>query len=104
MLRSIGIKDGIVLYHVGYGITLGCPTISGVTNYGQPICWLTDIGLVTTLDYIWVCCISTPTWVVGVLDTTSCKEVKGSYFINLFNLSSTKGQFLNSCPSCWQYA
>jgi len=27
-----------------------------------------------------------------------------SSFINCLNLSSTKGQFLNSCPSYWQYA
>jgi hypothetical protein len=30
MLGSMGIKGGIVLYHIGYGITLSCLTISGV--------------------------------------------------------------------------
>jgi hypothetical protein len=62
MWESIGTKDGIVLYHIGYGIVLGCPTISGVTSCRQLKCYLTDIGLVTKLGYIWVCCTSTPTW------------------------------------------
>jgi hypothetical protein len=30
MLGSMGIKGGTVLYHIGYGITLNCPAISGV--------------------------------------------------------------------------
>ncbi len=104
MLLSIGIKDGIILYHVGYGTALGCRTTSGVTSCGQPICWITDIGLVTKLDYICVYCIGSPTWVIGVLDTTRCKEFQSFSFINLLNFSSTKGKFLNSCWSCWQYA
>jgi hypothetical protein len=37
-------------------------------------------------------------------NTTCCKEVLSFSLFNLFNLSSTKGQFLNSCPTCWQYA
>ncbi len=32
MLRSMGIKGGIVLYLIGYGITLGCHVISDVTG------------------------------------------------------------------------
>ncbi len=35
MLRSIGTKGGIILYHIkygGYGTTLVCPAISGVTG------------------------------------------------------------------------
>jgi hypothetical protein len=39
-----------------------------------------------------------------VFDTTSCREVLSSFLINCFSLSSTKGQFLNSCPTYWQYA
>jgi hypothetical protein len=38
MLGSMGIKGGIVLYHIGYGITLSCPTINGVTCCCQPRC------------------------------------------------------------------
>jgi len=34
MLRSIGTKDGIILYHIGYATILGCLAISGVTGYG----------------------------------------------------------------------
>jgi hypothetical protein len=51
MLGSVGTKDGII-YHIGYGIILGCPTISGVTSCGQPTCCLTDVGLVTKLGCI----------------------------------------------------
>jgi hypothetical protein len=32
MLGSMGIKGGIVLYHVGYGTCLGCPIINVVTS------------------------------------------------------------------------
>ncbi len=32
------------------------------------------------------------------------REVMSSFFINNFNLSSTKGQYLNSFSTCWQYA
>jgi hypothetical protein len=35
MLRSMGIKGGTVLYHIGYGITLSCLTISGVIGCCQ---------------------------------------------------------------------
>jgi hypothetical protein len=30
MLGTMGIKGGIVLYHIGYDTTLDCPIISGV--------------------------------------------------------------------------
>jgi hypothetical protein len=36
MLGSMGTKNGIVLYHIGYNIVLGCPTISGVIGCNQP--------------------------------------------------------------------
>jgi hypothetical protein len=36
MLGSMGIKAGIILYHIGYGITLGCLAINGVTCCCQP--------------------------------------------------------------------
>jgi hypothetical protein len=104
MLRSIGIKDGIVLYHIGYNIVLGCPATNGVIGCGQPTCWLTNIGLVSKFNYIGACCIGTPTWVTNVLNTTSCKKNWKFSFIYFFNLSSTKAQFLNSCPTYWQYS
>jgi hypothetical protein len=66
MLKSISKKYGIILYHIGYGIVLGCHAISCVIGCGQPTCWLTDIGLLTKLGCIKACCIGTPTWVVGV--------------------------------------
>ncbi len=50
------------------------------------------------------CCIGTPTCVADVLSTISCKEVMNLFLINHVSLSSTKGQFLSSCPICWQYA
>jgi hypothetical protein len=103
MLGSIGTKND-TMYNIGYGTIIGCPAISGVIGCGQLTCWLTSIGLVTKLGYIWVCCTCTSTWVANVLSTTSCKEDWSFFFINLFNLSSTKGQFLNSCPTCWEYA
>jgi hypothetical protein len=30
MLGSIVIKDGIILYHIGYGVVLGYPATSGI--------------------------------------------------------------------------
>jgi hypothetical protein len=39
-----------------------------------------------------------------VLVMVGGKEVLSSSFNNRFNLSSTKGQFLNSCLPYWQYA
>ncbi len=93
MLRSICTKDGNILYHIEYGIVLGCPIISGVTSCDQLKCWLTSIGLVTKFGCIWVCYTGTPTYVASVLSTTSCREVLSSFLINFFNLSSTQGQF-----------
>jgi hypothetical protein len=90
MLRSISIKDGIILYHIRYDIIIGCHVISGVTSYGQPKCSLIDIGLVTKLNCGRIYYTSTPTCVVGVLGTTSCIKVLNSFLIDLFNLSSTK--------------
>ncbi len=104
MLISIGIKDGIVLYHIGYGIVLGYLVTNGVIGCGQPTCWLIDVGLITKLGYIKAYYIGSPTWVVSVLNTIGCRKVWSSSLINFFNLSSTKEQYLNSCPTCWQYA
>jgi hypothetical protein len=39
-----------------------------------------------------------------VFIVTSGREVLSFSLINCYSLSSTKGQFLNSCPTCWQYA
>jgi hypothetical protein len=49
-----------------------------------------------------ICCTCTPC-VVHALGT-SYKEVISHSLINRFSLSSIKWQFLNSCPTCWQYA
>jgi hypothetical protein len=64
---------------------------------------LINIGLGSTLSIVTnnTC---TPTCVANVFDTTSYREFLNSSLINCFSLSSTKGQFLNSCPTCWQYA
>ncbi len=43
MLGSMGTKGGSVLYHIGYGTTLGCLAISGVTSCSQPRFWLTSV-------------------------------------------------------------
>jgi hypothetical protein len=45
MLGSIGTKNGIILYHIGYGRVLSCLTIISVTICNQPKCWLISIGL-----------------------------------------------------------
>ncbi len=52
MLRSIGAKDETILYHIGYGTFLGYFIINGVIGYGQPKCWLIDIGSVTKFGCI----------------------------------------------------
>jgi len=85
--------------------TLGCPTINGVTSCCQLGCWLTNVQLLTKPDCGQGCCIGTPTCVAGVHSTIKCREIMSIYFIDCFNLSSTKGQFLrSSCPTYWQYA
>jgi hypothetical protein len=104
MLGSMGIKDGVILYHIGYGTTLGCLTISGVRGCCWPRCWLTDVGWVTKFNYDWICGTCTPTCIIGVLIVTDGRKVMSSSLINCLSLSSTKGQFLNSCPTCWQNA
>jgi len=41
MLGSMGTKGGIIFYHIrygGYGTTLRCHAISGVTGCRQPKC------------------------------------------------------------------
>jgi hypothetical protein len=79
MLGFMGIKCGIVLYHIGYGTTLDCPIISGVTGCCQPRCWLTSVGWVTKPNYDQICGMSTPTYTVSVLIVTSGREVQ-SFF------------------------
>ncbi len=73
--------------------------ISGVTCCIQPKCWLIGIRLVTKLNCGQICCTCTPTCVGSVPHVVE----KFSSIINIFNLSSIKGQFLNSCPICSQY-
>jgi hypothetical protein len=86
MLKSMGTKGGIILYHIGYGgygITLGCLAISGVTCCCQPTCWLTGVGLITKPACGRTCYIGTPTCVIGVSGIASYREVLSSFFINL---------------------
>jgi len=78
--------------------------MSGVIGYCQPSCWLIGVELLTKPGCGQSCCIGTPTCVDNVFGTIGCKEVVSSSFINNFSLSSTKGQSLKSCATCWQYA
>ncbi len=91
MLRSIGTKDGTILYHIKYNIIFGRPTISGATGYDQPQCWLISIGLIAKLSCGQICCTSAPTCVVGVFSTTNRREVMNFSLINFVNVSSPKG-------------
>jgi hypothetical protein len=75
MLRFMGIKRGIVLYHIGYGTTLGCPTISGVTGCCQPRCWLTGVGWVTEPKCDQICGMGTPPYTISVLVVIGGREV-----------------------------
>ncbi len=38
MLGSMGTKGGSILYHIGYGTTLGCPTMTGLIGCCQLKC------------------------------------------------------------------
>jgi hypothetical protein len=73
MLISMGTKGGIVLYHIGHGITLSCLAISGVIGCCQPMCWLIGVGLITKLGCGRICYTGTPTCVIGVFGITSYK-------------------------------
>ncbi len=55
MLRSTGIKGGTTLYHIGYGITLSCFAISGVTSCCQPWFWLIGVGWITKPNCDQIC-------------------------------------------------
>jgi hypothetical protein len=107
MLGSMGTKGGTVLYHIGYdgyGITLGCHAINGVTSCYQPRCSLTNVGWVTKPGCGQICCTCTPTGIIRMFVVADGRSFLNFSLINHFNLSFTKGQFLNSCPTCWQYA
>jgi hypothetical protein len=93
MLGSMGIKGGIVLYHIGYGTTLGCLIISGVKCCYQPRFWLIGVGWITKPHCDQICDMDTLACIVGVLIVVGGREVLSSSFISRFNLSSTKGQF-----------
>jgi hypothetical protein len=49
--------------------------------------------------------LNTDTWgnIVVVVGNTNWWTFITSAFNNYFSLSSTKGQWLNICPTCWQY-
>jgi hypothetical protein len=107
MLRSMGTKGGSVLYNIrygGYDISLGCPSINGVINCCHHGCWLISVGWVTKPGCDQICGIVTPTCIIGVLVVIGGREVLNFSLINCFILTSTKGKWLNSCPTCWQYA
>jgi hypothetical protein len=97
MLGSMVTTGGTILYHIGYG------------GYGTPLgclakfrCWLIGVWWVAKPDYDWICDTSTPTYIASVFILIGGREVISSSLINYFNLSSTKGQFLNSCLTWWQ--
>jgi len=85
MLGSMGTKGGIIFYHIrygGYGTTLRCHAISGVTGCRQPKCWLTSVGLVTKPSCGWICCIGIPTCVISVFNITSYRNVLNYFLIS----------------------
>jgi hypothetical protein len=104
MLRSMGIKGGTMLYHIGYGTTLGCLIINGVKCCYQPRFWQIGVWWITKPDCDQICDMGTPTCIVGVLVVVGGRKVPSYSFINHFDLSSTKGQILNLCSTYWQYA
>jgi hypothetical protein len=65
---------------------------------------LMNVRLITKPSCGQICYTCTMTCVVNVLNTIGYREVLSSFFVNRFSISSTKGQSLNSCPTCWQYA
>jgi hypothetical protein len=75
--------------------------MSGVIGCCQPRCWLIGVEQLTKPGCGEHCYIGTPTCIDNVLGTIRCKEVVSSSFINHFSLSSTKGQFLKLCATCW---
>ncbi len=93
MLRSMGIKGGIVIYHIGYGTTLSCLVISGVKCYYQPRFWLISVGWVTKPDCDRISNMGTLACIIGVLVVVDGREVMSFLKINYLNLSSIKGQF-----------
>jgi hypothetical protein len=98
MLGYVGTKGGTILYHVGYGgygATLGCHVISGVTKYCQPMCWLTSVGWVTKPNCDRICGMGILTCITSVFVMVGGREVLNSPLNNHFNLSFTKGKFLN---------
>jgi len=77
----MGTKGGSILYHIGYGgygTTLGCLIISGVTICCQPRCWPIGVGWITKLDYDRICGMGTPTCIANVLVMAGGKEVLNS--------------------------
>jgi hypothetical protein len=87
----MGTKGEIILYHIGYGTTLGCLVINRVIDCYQPKCWLIHVGWVTKPNCDQICGMNTPSYIVGVFIVAGGKEVLSSFLINHFNLSSTKG-------------
>jgi hypothetical protein len=101
MLGSMGIKGGIVIYHIGYGTTVGCFVVSGVKCCYQLRFWLTSVGWVIKHDCDRICEMGALACIIVMLIVIDGREVHNSFFINHSNLSSTKGQVLNSCSTCW---
>jgi hypothetical protein len=57
--------------------------------------------LLLKASWVWISCTCELWNLIGVLRTIGCKVVMSFYFKSCFNLSSTKGQYLNSCPTYW---
>jgi hypothetical protein len=90
MLGSMGTKGGTILYHIGYGITLVCLVINGVTDCYHLKWWLTNVGWIRKPNCDWICGTSTPSYIDGVFIAVGGREVLSSFLINHFNLSFAK--------------
>ncbi len=107
ILGSRDIKRGMTLYHIGYvkvSKTLVVPNTIGVIGCGQVVWYWIGITVWPILGFMaWF--LNTDTWgnIVVVVGNTNWWTFITSAFNNYFSLSSTKGQWLNICPTCWQY-
>jgi hypothetical protein len=71
----MGIKGGIVIYHIGYGTTLGCLVISGVKWYYQPRFRLTNVGWINKPDCDRICEMGTPACIIVMFIVVGGKKV-----------------------------
>ncbi len=96
----------MTLYHNGYvevGKTLVLPCTIGVTNCGQVDWLLINTSIWPILRFmVWVPNIYTLANTIVVVGKTGWWTFITSSLNNCLNLSSTKGQQLNKCPTYWQ--